>query len=367
MTKPFLPALLCLCLVWTPVLAEEAGQSLHESLQQEHRRADQREQEVRKLTEQAGRLSSSISGIEREMADLLKRIAAQEAELDSVRQAERAAREEHYALEREKQRISDELAGLVRSLWPVHLQSVRSRFEGVDSWAEFDRRKNWLADIYEATRARFEEARINAERIARNLERQRTLEQEAEAQLARVNLTKDRLLDRQHTLRRNLRSVTRQREDAEAELTAILSSIESLKYQLQSQKTKRFDLYKRTLPWPVRGRLVADYAPGANPPVRGVGLGAQEADTVRSVFWGKVVHNDTLRGFGHVVIVYHGHDYYSLYAYLSDTHVLNGQEVEKDEPLGVVGYYPAADGPGLYFELRFHQKPINPKVWLTSP
>ena len=81
---------------------------------------------------------------------------------------------------------------------------------------------------------------------------------------------------------------------------------------------------------------------------------------MQSIFWGKVVHNDTLRGFGHVVIVYHGFDYYSLYAYLSETYVRNGQEVEKDEPLGVVGYYPKADGPGLYFELRFHQKPINP-------
>lgn len=366
MTIRALPILLCLCLAWTPVRAAEDAQSLQESLQQEHRRADQREQEVRKLTQKAGQLSTSLSAIERDIASLMGKIERQEAVLEDIRKAESTAREDHYALEEEKKRIRHELAGLVRSLWPVHLQGARARFEGVESWDAFDRRFNWLADIYDATRSRFEEARTNAERIADNLERQRTLEKEAEAQLDRVNDIKDTLLERKLALRRNLRSVTRQRDDAEAELGAILSAIESLKYQLQSQKTKQFSLYKRTLPWPVHGRLVADYAPGANPPVRGLGIGTPDAATVQSVFWGKVVHNDTLRGFGHVVIVYHGHDYYSLYAYLSQTHVRNGQEVEKDEPLGVVGYYPQAGGPGLYFELRFHQKPINPKVWLTS-
>jgi septal ring factor EnvC (AmiA/AmiB activator) len=38
--------------------------------------------------------------------------------------------------------------------------------------------------------------------------------------------------------------------------------------------------------------------------------------------------------------------------------------VEKDEPIGHAGYYPEAHGNGLYFELRFRQKPINPQLWL---
>lgn len=359
------PFLLCLCLVCVPAHAED-GVSLQESLQQEHRRADQREMEVRKLTEKAGQLSTSLSGIESDIAGLLERIRKQEGVLEEIRKNERATRQEHFALEEEKRRIALELSGLVRTLWPVHLQGTRSRFEGVDSWDTFDRRFNWLADIYDATRAKFEEARINSERIASNLERQRALENEAETQLDQVNATKDKLLNRKYALRKSLRSVTRKRDDAEAELSSILSAIQSLKYQLQSQKTKRFSLHKRALPWPVRGRLVAGFNPDANPPVRGLAISTQDAASVRSVFWGKVVHNDTLRGFGHVIIVYHGNDYYSLYAFLSETHVTNGQEVEKDEPLGLAGYYPLVNGPGLYFELRFHQKPINPKLWLTS-
>ncbi|MDO9630852.1 MAG: peptidase M23, partial [Humidesulfovibrio sp.] len=44
--------------------------------------------------------------------------------------------------------------------------------------------------------------------------------------------------------------------------------------------------------------------------------------------------------------------------------VQTGQEVEKDEPIGHAGYYPEAHGNGVYFELRLHQKPINPLLWL---
>ncbi|QGY41170.1 peptidoglycan DD-metalloendopeptidase family protein [Pseudodesulfovibrio cashew] len=346
--------------------AEEDGEALQQSLQQEHQRADDKEMKVRELTKQAGRISTKLSDIEHDIRVLKSKVGQQEKVLKGIRDNERKARQEHFALEKEKQLISGELADLVRTLWPVHLQNIRARFEGVDSWDEFDRRFNWLTDIYGATREKLEEARVNSERIARNLERQRLLEAEAENQLAMVNKNKDRLLGSQYSLRKKLNKVRKERSDAETELSEILASIEDLRYQLQSQKTKRFSLYKRTLPWPVNGHLVSGFRPKAKPPVRGLILSAPEGTGVQSVFWGKVVHNDTLRGFGHVVIVYHGYNYYSLYAYLSETYVRNGQEVEKNEPLGVVGYNPKAGGPGLYFELRFHQKPINPKLWLTA-
>jgi septal ring factor EnvC (AmiA/AmiB activator) len=365
MKTRLLTFMLCFCLV--PAWGHAAdGESLQENLQQEHRRADQREMEVRKLTEKAGQISTRISDIESDIGSLQSRIREQEAVLGEIREREHKARQDHFALENEKQRIVVELSGLMRTLWPVHLQGTRSRFQGVDSWDEYDRRFNWLADIYGATRDKFEEVRINSEKIARNLERQRILEEEAEAQLERVNENKDRLLGKKNTLRKTLRSIKKQRNDAETELSDILASIEELKYQLQSQKTKQFSLYKRVLPWPVQGRLVSGFDMKAKPPVRGLVISTAGTATVQSIFWGKVVHNDTLRGFGHVIILYHGYNYYSLYAFLSETYVRTGQEVEKDEPLGLVGYYPKANGPGLYFELRFHQKPINPKVWLTS-
>jgi len=366
MKRIFFPLLMLLTLSSSAVFAQDDGEVLQRSLQQEHQKADEREMKVRELTKKAGQISTRLSDIEDDIKFLKRKIRSQEKILAKIKEDEQKARQDHFALEKEKQRISMELSGLMQTLWPVHLQNVRAKFEGVESWDMFDRRFNWLADIYKATSGKLEEAKVNSERISRNLERQRLLEKEAEGQLVQINKSKDHLLGNKYALRKNLKKIRRQRSTAESDLSEILVTIEELKYQLQSQKTKRFSLYKRSLPWPVDGKLVSGFNMRANPPIRGLAISTAQGADVRSVFWGKVVHNDTLRGLGHVVILYHGFDYYSLYAYLAETHVRNGQEVEKDEPLGVVGFYPKVDGPGLYFELRFHQKPINPKLWLTS-
>ncbi|BCS87209.1 murein hydrolase activator EnvC family protein [Pseudodesulfovibrio sediminis] len=346
--------------------SEGEGDALNETLQQQHDKADRNEQKVRELTKKAGQISTRLSDIEADVKYLKQKVSKQEAVLKDIKAKEMKTRQDHFLLEEEKQRITLELSGLMQTLWPVHLQNIRSRFEGVDSWDMFDRRFNWLAEIYKATGDKLAEAKANSEQIAKNLEHQRQLAAEAEEQLGQINKNKDRLLSNKYALRKNLRKVRKERQNVESELTDILATIEDLKYQLQSQTTKRFSLYKRSLPWPVKGRLVSGFNMRAKPPLHGWTISTGEGVNVQSVFWGKVVHNDTLRGFGHVVIVYHGYDYYSLYAYLSETFVRNGQEIEKNEPLGLVGYCPKADGPGLYFELRFHQKPINPKTWLTA-
>lgn len=354
------------CPVSSHAQQESEGVHIHEAIQEEHQKADVREKQVLDLTRKAGKLSEKLSSVERRIKKVGQKIKSQEKALAEIRAYEAAARKEHYILEARKEKILEELKGLVQTLWPVHMQNVQARFAGVDSWAMADRRFNWLAEVYGATKDKFEEARTTADLLKRNLERQRLLEKEAETQLAKVNTSKDRLLRDKWTLRSNLKKVRTQKRSLESELQDILATIKQLNYQLNSQKTKKFDYYKRSLPWPVDGDVIADFSPRGKPPRRGLSMSVIDEAEIRSIFWGKVVHNDTLRGFGKVVIVYHGYNYYSLYAYLGDAFVATGQEVEKDEPIGKAGYYPLADGPGLYFELRFHQKPINPKLWLTS-
>ena len=120
------------------------------------------------------------------------------------------------------------------------------------------------------------------------------------------------------------------------------------------------------MPWPASGHVVAKYAPAASPPVNGVGLALNNGDVVKAVSWGKVVHNDILRGMGRVVVLLHDKDYYTVYAYLDESNLKIGQEVKQGQTLGTAGYYPPAKGTGTYFELRHHQKTINPNGWLAA-
>ncbi len=122
---------------------------------------------------------------------------------------------------------------------------------------------------------------------------------------------------------------------------------------------------KGKTPWPARGKVVVHYAPDASPPVHGIGLALNEGAPVKAVAWGKVVHSDVLRGLGYVVVLMHPKQYYTVYAHLTGSKYKVGQEVKQGEVLGRAGLYPPAGGAGVYFELRSHEKAVNPETWLS--
>ncbi len=124
--------------------------------------------------------------------------------------------------------------------------------------------------------------------------------------------------------------------------------------------------YKGKLPWPVVGKKVVEWSPNAKTPIRGIGFACSENAKVKAMAWGKVVHNDILRGLGRVVILMHDKNYYTLYAYLGNSSLKVGQTVKGGDVLGNAGFYPEANSAGLYFELRFHQKAIDPRPWLQK-
>lgn len=335
-------------------------------LDTEKQRAEEQKKEIGKLTAREKEISQQIKKIEKRIKPLQQQINVQQQKLDQVKVQEEQTSREHGKLEKRKEKTLVELNKLLQTLWPVHIQKMRNRFQGLKSWDMADRRFTWLAEIYESTNKMFKQAATDSALLEENLKIQRQLAIEAEKQLASVNRSKDGLLKDKLSLRTAYNKVHKKRLDKESELKGILKTIQSLNYQIKTQRSKKFADHKKGLPWPVSGSVVKGFSPGAKPPRRGLSISASENSQVKSVFWGKVVHNDTLRGFGRVVIVYHGNNYYSLYAFLSDTFVRLGQNVEKDEPVGSIGYYPEVDGPGLYFELRFRQKAINPKQWLIG-
>jgi septal ring factor EnvC (AmiA/AmiB activator) len=78
---------------------------------------------------------------------------------------------------------------------------------------------------------------------------------------------------------------------------------------------------------------------------------------------GTVDYADAFSGFGNLVILDHGSNYYSLYGYLGAIAVMRGQRVDAGTELGRVGTAPA--GPAtLYFELRIDGRSVDPIQWL---
>ncbi|MBU1230858.1 MAG: peptidoglycan DD-metalloendopeptidase family protein [Proteobacteria bacterium] len=358
-----LGAALTLLLCLAPVALAQPAQ-LEKVLQREHQKAAEHKGVVQKLAAREKALSSRLTEIEARMKAAEARINEQEAALDVIRAEEAQFAKLYDAVRAKREQAVRELRRLLDLLWPINAQGMHEGARSADSWENADRRFQWTGAVYAKARAALEGVRRQEQELAGVLARQQELEVQVDKQLALINADKDALLRDRLAVNSRINQVNTQRRDLEGELQSILKTIQQLNYQLSSQRSRNFGSNKAALPWPVAGRVVTSFNPEGRPARRGLGIATSEGATVRSVFWGKVVHSDVLRGLGKVVIILHGNDYYSLYAYLSDVSVQPGQDIEKDEPIGHAGYYPEAHGNGVYFELRLHQKPINPQLWL---
>lgn len=357
-------ALLVLCSA-AFVSADSTVDRLKDEIQDTRQTVKQQKQELLKLTREERSMFGELATIEDRISDVERELFRQEDDLAGIMEDEQAAKADQRVLEGELAEITGKLKSMLTKLWPVHSRKLENRFGSLDNWEKADRNFVWLASLYKETKVELNKAQEKADEISANLEVQKDLRLKVQSKLSEINSTKDGLLKDKLSLLAGIKGIRALKISHEQELKGLLETINNLNYRLKSLTSRKIANFKGSLPRPSEGKLKVRFKPAAKPPVRGIGIQTSGNIDVKSIFWGKVVHNDTLRGFGRVVIIYHGYNYYSLYAYLAESFVKTGQEVEKDEIIGKTGYYPNLKETGLYFELRFHQKPVNPQKWLT--
>lgn len=126
------------------------------------------------------------------------------------------------------------------------------------------------------------------------------------------------------------------------------------------------------LPWPAAGRIVAAFGARVNPRFgtrtfkNGVDIEAVEGTEVTAVYAGHVLYTGWFRGYGNLIILDHGNEYYTLYAHVAEIHVKEGDEVRQGQRIGSVGDTGSLEGPRLYFEVRYQSRPQDPAEWLRQ-
>ncbi len=131
----------------------------------------------------------------------------------------------------------------------------------------------------------------------------------------------------------------------------------------------RFAKLKGKLIWPVEGRIrhrFGSLRPTGKLRWQGVVIAAQAGTPVRAVADGRVVFADWMRGFGFLIIVDHGGDYFSLYGHNQRLLKEVGEHVRQGETLATVGNSGGQKIPALYFEIRYRGKAINPRKWMLA-
>ncbi|MFW5731359.1 MAG: murein hydrolase activator EnvC family protein [Desulfonatronovibrionaceae bacterium] len=353
-------ALLLLLMPAPDVQARDVQSELEEQKQE----LETRKEELKRLTRQEREIYSELADSEDRINAWTREIAQQEKKLQQIRQKEEKIAGEYQQLSREKKATQKELSNLLTNMWPVFLKTEGESLARILDWTSLDRQMNWLGAVYEQARQAYARLEAQSAELASGLVRLNSVKDEYLAEMENINQAKDRLLKEKLDFLEQLQQVRAQKLAGQKAVDELLEIIESLDYRLRDLDEDEFDKHKGHLTRPAKGRIIRDFAPSGNPPSNGLSFALPQGAPVKAISWGKVVHNDTLRGFGRVVILFHGQDYYSLYAYLSQSSLKSGQKVEKGEIIGNAGFYPDIDSYGLYFELRLRQKAINPAKWL---
>lgn len=124
-----------------------------------------------------------------------------------------------------------------------------------------------------------------------------------------------------------------------------------------------------TLAWPVAGRVKRPFGagPGAGQAAwDGILLEAAEGAAVRAPHAGRVVFADRLRGLGFLLVLDHGENVLSLFAYNERLVGLRGETVDRGQVIAHAGGSGARGQSGLYFEIRRNGKPEDPVEWLSK-
>lgn len=123
---------------------------------------------------------------------------------------------------------------------------------------------------------------------------------------------------------------------------------------------------------PVKGKIKYFFGPYKNSKFNvvnfrsGIVIQADRGEPIRAVFDGKILYASWFKGYGNMIIVDHGDNYYTVYAHAQELFASKGDIVEKGEVVATVGDTGSLIGPNLHFEVRHHGKPVDPLKWIKK-
>jgi len=152
-------------------------------------------------------------------------------------------------------------------------------------------------------------------------------------------------------------------------------TIANIQKQIIKDKQKKnviFNKHRAKLRLPVKGKVINKFGSYTHPKQRlnsfqnGLYIVADKGEPIKAVCPGRVLYADWFKGYGNMIIIDHGDSYYTVYAHADEIFKHKGEVVDQGEVVGTLGDTGSMMGPGLYFEVRHHGKPINPIKWLKQ-
>lgn len=341
--------------------------------------------EVKTFSRKESDTINRLNRVEQSLNKTRKRAAGLEKEIKSIDQKITVASQ---ASEKLKQRVQANEKYMAQRLVAMYKMNWLGKFHllaSAGSMHEFIQRKAALEHILahdETIRRKLVEDQADLKEVLVNLKAHKTRKKTRAAEYNRQH----KLMSRERSTRKRLLADIRSQKALElAAIDALTQAandldgkIKSLNRDMEAVAAEKnitqltFSAHKGLLIIPVNGKIASVFGAYKNRKYnitnfrRGIDIKADKGEPVRSVFQGKILYSNWFKGYGNMIIIDHGQNYYTIYAHLEETFKSKGDAVETREVIATVGDTGSMEGAKLYFEVRHHGKPENPLVWLKK-
>jgi len=342
-------------------------------------------QEVKTFSRKESAIIKRLNRVEQSLDRSRKRVAVLGKEIKSIDEKISVASK---AVDRLKQRIQTNEKYAAQRLVAMYKMNWIGKFHllaSAGSMHEFIQRKAALEHILahdEKIRhelvndqADLNEMLVNL-KIYKSHKKTRAAEYEAQNKLmSRERSTRKRLLAEIRSQKAlelaAIDALTQAATNLDGKIKALNTDMETVAAEKNNTQLS-FSAHKGLLIIPVKGRIISLFGPYKNRKYNitnfrsGIDIKADKGEPIRSVFQGKVLYSSWFKGYGNMVIIDHGNNYYTIYAHLEEIFKSKGDAVETREVIATVGDTGSMEGAKLYFEVRHHGKPENPLGWLKK-
>jgi len=239
--------------------------------------------------------------------------------------------------------------------------------------------QEYLAQLKESNRAREEHAREKLRLMKMTDELS-----EKEKQLNQIHQEKNILLKQVNTEQHLYEQAVQEIEEAAADLAATLQRLQTAAQNkpvatqpkpattqsygvIETEKKKLpkktvvqegFTGQKGLLDPPVSGTVIALFDQKIKGKFEsstistGIDIRVNKGMEIKAVYDGKIIHSGYLRGYGNLMIIDHGQQYFSLLSRAADFYSKEATKVEKTEIVGMTGDGETLNGESIHFEIR---------------
>lgn len=302
-------------------------------------------------------LDAQLTAQQGKLDDLLEQRATLDAKLKDQRDALAALLRSAYAMGRDEELklllAQDNTADITRLL-AYYRYFERARISEIDSLLANLDALGKVQNAIEAQQMALKISRAEHAAQSRQLDAERAARQQT---LDRIDATLKDQKSRLTALGKNEKALS----DLLAKLRDIFADIPN-----HLAGAEPFAALRGRLRWPLRGRVVEKFGAdsGAGQASQGVLIAAKDGSDVHAVSHGRVVFADWLRGYGLLMIVDQGDGYLSLYGYNETLLKDVGDWIDAGTVIATSGDSGGRPTPGLYFELRYKGKAVDPLAWL---